>query len=257
MARRRDPDRRRGRGRGRPDVRGRRRGGGDHVARTATGSPASATPRRCRRPSASAWPRSSGGGPSRSASGAASVAEIDRLNIYHATHLAMRRAIARLGGHDHVLVDGTADRGLRGARRAVHGDRRRGRRVYSIACASVVAKVVRDRMMTQPRRALPAVRLGSQRRLRDARAPRRDPGPRADAPPPQVVAGAAGADGRGPAGAVRRRRRRSWTSSAARTLAAGAFEGAGPMVAVPMGDRRGLPTGSSRADKRGTSISRG
>ena len=27
--------------------------------------------------------------------GAASVAEIDRLNIYHATHLAMRRAIAR------------------------------------------------------------------------------------------------------------------------------------------------------------------
>src|SRR5450631_797012 len=38
--------------------------------------------------------------------GAASVAEIDRLNIYHATHLAMRRAISRLGGHDHVLVDG-------------------------------------------------------------------------------------------------------------------------------------------------------
>ena len=38
--------------------------------------------------------------------GAASVADIDRLNIYHATHLAMRRAIARLGGHDHVLVDG-------------------------------------------------------------------------------------------------------------------------------------------------------
>ena len=28
--------------------------------------------------------------------GAASVAEIDRLNIYHATHLAMRRAIAQL-----------------------------------------------------------------------------------------------------------------------------------------------------------------
>ena len=28
--------------------------------------------------------------------GAASVADIDRLNIYHATHLAMRRAIARI-----------------------------------------------------------------------------------------------------------------------------------------------------------------
>src|SRR2546427_8258671 len=32
--------------------------------------------------------------------GAASVIEIDRLNIYHATHLAMRRAIAPLGGAD-------------------------------------------------------------------------------------------------------------------------------------------------------------
>ena len=38
--------------------------------------------------------------------GAASVREIDTINIYHATHLAMRRAIGRLGGHDHVLVDG-------------------------------------------------------------------------------------------------------------------------------------------------------
>ncbi|MFI5198941.1 MAG: ribonuclease HII, partial [Candidatus Limnocylindrales bacterium] len=38
--------------------------------------------------------------------GAASVSEIDRLNIYHATHLAMRRAISRVGEHDHVLVDG-------------------------------------------------------------------------------------------------------------------------------------------------------
>src|SRR5512140_813918 len=79
--------------------------------------------------------------------GAASVAEIDRLNIYHATHLAMRRAIARLGGHDHVLVDGLpiagfeADVGPYDA--IVDGDAS----VYSIACASVVAKVVRDRLM--------------------------------------------------------------------------------------------------------------
>ncbi len=79
--------------------------------------------------------------------GAASVAEIDRLNIYHATHLAMRRAIARLGGHDHVLVDGLriADFEVQvGPYTAVvDGDAR----VYSIACASVVAKTVRDRMM--------------------------------------------------------------------------------------------------------------
>jgi ribonuclease HII len=81
--------------------------------------------------------------------GAASVAEIDRLNIYHATHLAMRRAIARLDGHDHVLVDGNRIAGFEahvGPYTAiVDGDAR----CYSIACASVVAKVVRDRMMAR------------------------------------------------------------------------------------------------------------
>lgn len=81
--------------------------------------------------------------------GAASVTEIDRLNIYHATHLAMRRAIARLGGHDHVLVDGNRITGFEthvGPYTAiVNGDALS----YSIACASVVAKVVRDRMMSR------------------------------------------------------------------------------------------------------------
>lgn len=81
--------------------------------------------------------------------GAASVADIDRLNIYHATHLAMRRAIGRLGGHDHVLVDGlriAEFEGLVGPYTAiVDGDAL----VYSIACASVVAKTVRDRMMAR------------------------------------------------------------------------------------------------------------
>jgi ribonuclease HII len=79
--------------------------------------------------------------------GAASVAEIDRLNIYHATHLAMRRAIARLGGHDHVLVDGNRIAGFQEHvgpyTSIVDGDAT----CYSIACASVVAKVVRDRLM--------------------------------------------------------------------------------------------------------------
>ncbi len=81
--------------------------------------------------------------------GAASVIEIDRLNIYHATHLAMRRALARLGGHDHVLVDGLAIAGFEdevGPYDAiVDGDAL----VYSIACASIVAKVVRDRLMAR------------------------------------------------------------------------------------------------------------
>jgi ribonuclease HII len=67
----------------------------------------------------------------------------------------MRRAIARLGGHDHVLVDGLriadfeAQVGPYTA--IVDGDAR----VYSIACASVVAKVVRDRMMRNLARRYP------------------------------------------------------------------------------------------------------
>ena len=79
--------------------------------------------------------------------GAASVREIDQLNIYHATHLAMRRAIGRVGAHDHVLVDGNRIAGFEALvgpySNVVDGDAT----VYSIACASVVAKVVRDRMM--------------------------------------------------------------------------------------------------------------
>src|SRR5215510_8331153 len=43
--------------------------------------------------------------------GAASVREIDRLNIYHASTLAMRRALRRLSlTPDHVLIDGRAIR---------------------------------------------------------------------------------------------------------------------------------------------------
>jgi ribonuclease HII len=79
--------------------------------------------------------------------GAASVREIDAINIYHATHLAMRRAIARLGGHDHVLVDGNRIAGFEAAvgpySAIVDGDAKS----YTIACASIVAKVIRDRMM--------------------------------------------------------------------------------------------------------------
>jgi ribonuclease HII len=81
--------------------------------------------------------------------GAASVAEIDRLNIYHATHVAMRRALGRVGDHDHVLVDGLRIAGFEdevGPYDAiVDGDAL----VYSIACASIVAKVVRDRLMAR------------------------------------------------------------------------------------------------------------
>lgn len=79
--------------------------------------------------------------------GAASVAEIDRLNIYHATNLAMLRAICRIGQREHVLIDGLRVRHFEHAvgpyTAIVKGDAR----CYSIAAASIVAKVVRDRLM--------------------------------------------------------------------------------------------------------------
>ena len=86
--------------------------------------------------------------------GAASVREIDRLNIHHATVLAMSRALAHLQvAPDHVLIDGRPLRTLGVAHTAVvKGDSR----CYSVACASIVAKVARDRLMTSLSRRHPA-----------------------------------------------------------------------------------------------------
>lgn len=77
--------------------------------------------------------------------GAASVREIDRINIYQASVLAMRRALRRLPVvPNHVLVDGRAIRTLQvGHTAVVHGDAR----CYSIACASIIAKITRDKVM--------------------------------------------------------------------------------------------------------------
>jgi ribonuclease HII len=78
--------------------------------------------------------------------GAASAREIDRINIYHASVLAMRRALARLVlAPHHVVVDGNPVRTLGVAHRAVVGG---DGRCYSVACASIIAKVTRDRLMT-------------------------------------------------------------------------------------------------------------
>jgi ribonuclease HII len=77
--------------------------------------------------------------------GAASVREIDRINIYHAAVLAMRRALGRLRvTPDHVLVDGNPIRSLGVEHTAVVGG---DACCHSIACASIVAKVTRDRLM--------------------------------------------------------------------------------------------------------------
>jgi ribonuclease HII len=77
--------------------------------------------------------------------GAASVREIASLNIYQATVLAMRRALFRLPfTPEAILIDGKPIRTLEIAHRAVVGG---DARCYSIACASIVAKVTRDRLM--------------------------------------------------------------------------------------------------------------
>lgn len=77
--------------------------------------------------------------------GAASAREIDRVNILTATRFAMERALARLRIEpDHVVIDGLPMRSWERPHDAVvEGDRI----VHSIACASVVAKVCRDRVM--------------------------------------------------------------------------------------------------------------
>ncbi len=79
--------------------------------------------------------------------GAASVREIDRLNIRRASILAMRRALARLPVRPaHVLVDGLPVPELGCPHTAVvDGDAH----CQSIAAASVIAKTVRDRLMAR------------------------------------------------------------------------------------------------------------
>jgi ribonuclease HII len=77
--------------------------------------------------------------------GAASVREVDRLNIRRATALAMHRALVRLkAAADVVVVDGLAVPELGFAHDPmVDGDER----CYAVACASILAKTVRDRLM--------------------------------------------------------------------------------------------------------------
>ena len=79
--------------------------------------------------------------------GAASVTEILRLNILHASMLAMRRAVSRLPvAPDLALVDGNYPPKLDCAVRCVVGG---DALCLSIAAASIVAKVIRDRAMAR------------------------------------------------------------------------------------------------------------
>ncbi len=75
------------------------------------------------------------------------VEEIDRINILQAAHRAMHLALAQLQpAPQHVLVDGRPVKSLRIPNTPlVKGDARS----YSIAAASVLAKVTRDRLMVE------------------------------------------------------------------------------------------------------------
>lgn len=78
---------------------------------------------------------------------AASVGEIERLNILQASLLAMRRAVARLPCvPDHVLIDGNMVPELPVRCTALVGGDGLS---LSIAAASIVAKIVRDRAMAR------------------------------------------------------------------------------------------------------------
>ncbi len=78
--------------------------------------------------------------------GMASVTEVDTVNVLQASYLAMNRALARIQPVDHALIDG---RSIKPGKIAtayttiIDGDAHS----YAIACASVIAKVRRDRLM--------------------------------------------------------------------------------------------------------------
>ena len=77
--------------------------------------------------------------------GIATVAEIERFNVLRASYLAMQRSLRRVAPIDHALIDGReikqADLGAHTA--IVDGDATS----YAIACASIIAKVRRDRFL--------------------------------------------------------------------------------------------------------------
>jgi len=80
--------------------------------------------------------------------GVASVEEIDKINIFHASHLAMKRAVEGLGIRPaRLIVDGNyAPKGFGcPITPVVKGDQL----CLSVAAASIIAKVARDRKMAE------------------------------------------------------------------------------------------------------------
>jgi ribonuclease HII len=77
--------------------------------------------------------------------GIATVAEIEQMNVLRASYLAMQRSLRRIQPYDHALIDGREIKhvALGSHTTIIDGDATS----YAIACASIVAKVRRDRFM--------------------------------------------------------------------------------------------------------------
>ena len=91
--------------------------------------------------------------------GQASPKEIDEYNILEATKMAMRRA-AENAQADVFLIDAVRGLGLPGEERGIiHGDAV----CYSIAAASIIAKVTRDRQMEELEKLYPGYGFAKHR----------------------------------------------------------------------------------------------
>ncbi|MEE8586962.1 MAG: ribonuclease HII [Acidobacteriota bacterium] len=93
--------------------------------------------------------------------GTANIEEIDRLNIYHASILAMRRAVEGLSHPPQfVLSDARLIPDLKMPQRAIcKGDSLS----FSIAAASIIAKTHRDRLMQDLDRRIPVYGFGQHK----------------------------------------------------------------------------------------------
>jgi ribonuclease HII len=88
------------------------------------------------------------------------VARIDQINIYQASRLAMREAVLRLQpGSDHLLVDAVHLDCALPQKAIIHGDALS----VSIAAASILAKVERDRMVREWDPVFPVYGLASNK----------------------------------------------------------------------------------------------
>jgi ribonuclease HII len=91
---------------------------------------------------------------------AVDVGRIDQINIYHASRLAMHEAVMRLHpAADHLLIDAMRLDGDVPQKAIIHGDALSA----SIAAASILAKVERDRLMCEWDAVFPEYGLASHK----------------------------------------------------------------------------------------------